>query len=115
MSKPYLKKNSWWVCLTVSLAILIGGFSAQLLADWENKNWDKETVWGGQGVGLHLTDEGGYLELDCAHATLDKPLVLDQEKRFNVPGRMWHEGGPARVDKPGDKTPTGLPFRLRGY
>ncbi len=59
--------------------------------------------WGGVHVRLTVTDEGGKIEFDCAHGTLDSPLALDDEGRFDVPGTLVREGGPVRKDAPEER------------
>ena len=53
-----------------------------------------EGAWGGPHVQLSVNEQGGTIEFDCAHGTLDAPLDLDSEGRFDVPGRFTREGGP---------------------
>jgi len=50
--------------------------------------------WGGPGVQLLVNDQGATIEFDCAHGTLEAPLDLDSQGRFDVPGRFTREGGP---------------------
>lgn len=52
--------------------------------------------WGGPHVRLSVNDQGAAIEFDCGHGTLDAPLDLDQQGRFDVPGRFAREGGPVR-------------------
>ncbi len=52
--------------------------------------------WGGPHVHLSVQDQGALIEFDCGHGTLDAPLELDQQGRFDVPGRFAREGGPVR-------------------
>jgi hypothetical protein len=54
-------------------------------------------TWGGTGIGLEVTDSGGTLEFDCAHGSIDEPLLLDAGGRFDAKGRFAREhGGPVR-------------------
>jgi hypothetical protein len=55
--------------------------------------------WGGQHVRLTVAPAGGVIEFDCAHGTLDQPLDLDAEGRFDVQGTLVAEGGPVREDE----------------
>jgi hypothetical protein len=55
-------------------------------------------VWGGEHLQLVVTEAGGTTEFDCAHGSLDSPLALDEEGRFDVPGTLVREGGPIRED-----------------
>ncbi|HEV2707816.1 MAG TPA: hypothetical protein VGV59_17990 [Pyrinomonadaceae bacterium] len=55
-------------------------------------------LWGGERVSLEVGDEGARVEYDCAHGTIDRPLVLDRRGRFNVTGTHVEErGGPVRM------------------
>jgi hypothetical protein len=65
--------------------------------------------WGGPSVNLAVEDAGAHVEFDCAHGTLTRPLSLDAEGRFSVPGTFFREGGPER---PGDP---GTPVRYSGH
>jgi hypothetical protein len=66
--------------------------------------------WGGQHVRLTVEDAGGTIEFDCAHGSLDEPLLLDSSGHFDVEGRLVAEGGPVRNDEPESARPT----RYRG-
>ena len=53
--------------------------------------------WGGDHIRLEVTDQGGQVEYDCAHGTIDQRIVLDAQGRFNVSGTHVREhGGPVR-------------------
>jgi hypothetical protein len=68
-------------------------------------------TWGGEHISLELTAEGGRVEYDCAHGTLDGPLVPDREGRFEAAGTHTAEhGGPVREGE----EETGRPARYRG-
>ena len=66
--------------------------------------------WGGAHVRLTVGANGGTIEFDCAHGSLDEPLALDASGRFDVKGRLVGEGGPTRQDE----TASGSPARYRG-
>ncbi len=54
-------------------------------------------TWGGTGIRLEITAAGGRVEYDCAHGTIDRPLVFDRRGRFDAPGMHFPEhGGPVR-------------------
>jgi hypothetical protein len=54
-------------------------------------------AWGGDHAVLTVSDNGGRVEFDCAHGTLDYPLHLDDGGRFSVAGTFVPEhGGPVR-------------------
>ena len=56
--------------------------------------------WGGQHVRLSVANGGSTIEFDCAHGSLDEPLLLDAAGHFDVKGRLVAEGGPVRNDEP---------------
>ena len=54
-------------------------------------------TWGGQHILLEATARRVSIEYDCAHATIDKRIVLDRNGRFEVSGMQVSErGGPVR-------------------
>jgi hypothetical protein len=55
--------------------------------------------WGGQHVGMEVTDSGAQLEFDCAHGRIDEPLTLAESGRFELKGTYTAERpGPRRED-----------------
>jgi hypothetical protein len=66
--------------------------------------------WGGEHVRLTVSDTGARVEFDCAHGSLDEPLVLDATGRFDVKGSLVGEAGPIRKDD----TENARPARFRG-
>lgn len=72
-------------------------------------------VWGGEHIRLQVTDNGASLEYDCAHGTIDQPLKLDAEGRFEVKGTHTRErGGPVRRDERPDNQPARYTGRVEG-
>jgi hypothetical protein len=66
--------------------------------------------WGGRGAILTVRDDGGSVELDCAHGSVEV-LSLDKDGRFDVAGRLAREhSGPIRRDE----TDSSAPARYRG-
>ena len=60
--------------------------------------------WGGEHVGLKLTETGGTLDYDCAAGTIDEPLVVRRDGSFEASGTHTPAlGGPERV---GEVRPT---------
>ena len=73
--------------------------------------------WGGVGISLDVTSSGARIELDCAHGTIEAPLSLDAEGRFDAPGRLVRERpGPVRMDEneTDDKDDKGEAVRYTG-
>jgi hypothetical protein len=57
-------------------------------------------VWGGEHIRMEVTDSGADIEYDCAHSTVDEPIVLDSEGNFEVKGKyLPQHGGPIRKDE----------------
>jgi hypothetical protein len=57
-----------------------------------------EGQWGGQHVALVVGPSGARVEFDTAHGTIDRPLTLDAEGRFDLPGKLVLERpGPVRM------------------
>ena len=66
--------------------------------------------WGGDHAGAVMTDRGAKFDFDCAEGSIDGPITLDREGRFDLAGTYAREGpGPAR---PGREQ--GRPARYRG-
>jgi hypothetical protein len=54
--------------------------------------------WGGTHVALHLQSDGGTIDYDCAHGTIDAPVLADADGAFRVAGSHVREhGGPVRM------------------
>lgn len=54
-------------------------------------------IWGGTHIGIEVTESGAQLNYDCAHGSIDQPIVLDKNGRFEVNGTHTKEqGGPLR-------------------
>ena len=66
---------------------------------------------GGQHIGLEATAEGARIEYDCAHGTIQGPIVPGRDGRFEATGTHAAEhGGPVREGE----TEEGRPARYRG-
>jgi len=71
--------------------------------------------WGGDHVKLLVTETGGTLEYDCAHGTIDQPLLADSSGRFDLAGTHTREhGGPIRIGEKEDKRPARYTGRTDG-
>jgi hypothetical protein len=54
-------------------------------------------MWGGDHMALDVSESGARIEYDCAHGTINQPLVLDSSGSFDVKGSHVRErGGPVR-------------------
>jgi hypothetical protein len=82
--------------LAGALSIALGTFLWADRAGGESRLPPGRT-WGGTGIRLEVTPAGGRVEYDCAHGTIDQPLVFDRRGRFDVSGMHFPEhGGPVR-------------------
>lgn len=71
--------------------------------------------WGGTHAALRLGTGGGTIEYDCAHGTLDGPLLTDANGAFRVAGTHVREhGGPARMGEVLPHEPAIYQGRIRG-
>jgi hypothetical protein len=62
--------------------------------------------WGGDHIGMVVTDTGATIEYDCAAGRITGPLTLDANGDFNWTGiHSPGHGGPIRVDEPPDNRP----------
>lgn len=72
-------------------------------------------TWGGEHIGLEVTDGGGLIEYDCAHGTIDEKIVTDARGDFRLRGTHVRErGGPVRKGQPEDKHPAVYRGRIKG-
>ncbi len=57
----------------------------------------KKGTWAGEHIHLEVTEQGGQVEYDCAHGSIDQRIVLDAQGHFKVKGTHVRErGGPVR-------------------
>ena len=69
-------------------------------------------VWGGEHIGLTVTDSSATLDYDCAYGTIDEPLSTDDNSEFEAVGvHVFEHGGPIRIDE----TPDEHPALYKGY
>lgn len=71
--------------------------------------------WGGEHISLEVTAQGGQVEYDCAHGTIDQNIVPDGKGHFDVRGTHVREhGGPQRKDENLDSHPAQFTGQLNG-
>ena len=62
--------------------------------------------WGGDHVGLTVSETGGTLEYDCASGTIDQPILAATDGNFTAIGTHTRgHGGPIRIDEIPDRHP----------
>lgn len=67
----------------------------------------KAGVWGGNRINLEVTDDSTLVEFDCAHGTINHPVILDQQGRFEAKGTYVSEGhGPTRAGSDQEGSPS---------
>ena len=63
-----------------------------------------EGRWGGEHIALSVAADNSTIEYDCAHGTIDEPLILDGNSNFVAVGTHTRESpGPIRLDEPPDR------------
>ena len=73
-----------------------------------------EGLWGGKHIRLEVTGEGASAEFDCATGTLEGPLTLDGDGRFEVKGTFTPErGGPVREGREPEPRPARYSGRVK--
>ena len=71
--------------------------------------------WGGAHVHLSLTPTGGTVEYDCAHGTIDQPVIPGSGGRFAALGTHVREhGGPVRMGEILPSSPARYSGAVRG-
>ena len=92
--------------------LLLAGFALASLAACKGEVVPNG-AWGDDHVSLTVSDNGGRVEFDCAHGTLDHPLRVDEMGRFSVPGTYVAEhSGPARRGEKVESRPARYQGRL---
>ena len=62
--------------------------------------------WGGEHIGILVSDSSATLEYDCAYGTIDEPIIPDDDGKFEVSGvHVFEHGGPIRINEVPDKHP----------
>lgn len=60
-------------------------------------------TWGGPHIRLIVDGKSASVEYDCAHGTIEGPLSIDGDGKFNFTGKHIRErGGPVRAGKAQD-------------
>ncbi|MGB5850532.1 MAG: hypothetical protein WBH40_18735 [Ignavibacteriaceae bacterium] len=67
---------------------------------------DLKGTWGGEHIGILVSDSSATLEYDCAHGSIDEPIIPDDGGKFEVSGvHVFEHGGPIRSDEVLDEHP----------
>jgi len=69
-------------------------------------------VWGGEHIGMVVSDSSVILDYDCAYGTIDEPFITDCNGEFEVVGvHIKEHGGAIRIGE----TPDEHPALYKGY
>lgn len=72
-------------------------------------------TWGGEHVSMEITERGASVEFDCAHAAIDRKIILGGRGRFDVPGTYVEEhGGPLRENEQLNSYPARFTGQIKG-
>src|ERR1700749_4879442 len=72
-------------------------------------------TWGGEHIGLEVSEQGATVEYDCAHGTIDQKIVTDAGGNFNLRGPHVREhGGPVRKGETEDSPPAAYKGQIKG-
>ena len=72
-------------------------------------------LWGGNHISMEITDSGAKIEYDCAHGTIDQPVMVNRKGKFNLAGSHTREtGGPVRSDAEPNTRPARFTGRVAG-
>ena len=71
-------------------------------------------MWGGMHIGLEVSDSGARVVYDCAHGTIDQPMILNSTSQFDVTGSYVRErGGPLREGESAGSEPVRYTGRIQ--
>ncbi len=104
------------VLLPALLGSCAGGGSGVLPGDTDSEPISvPDGAWGGDQIMVQTRDDGAVLEYDCAHGTIDGPLLLDRQGVFHAAGVHVPEGaGPGREDGKPTSRPASYTGRVEG-
>jgi len=95
-----MKKIILNISLLLMAWIFYGGCSSSI------SQIDLNGKWGGKHIGIVVSDSSATLEYDCAHGTIDEPIIPDAEGKFEASGvHVFEHGGPIRIDEIPDEHP----------
>ena len=111
-----MRVSSTVIVLSLLAGILWQGGSCQpsIMNSQPNQETDKVPTgtWGGDHIGLEVTDQMAEIEFDCAHGTINHQLTLDSDLNFNLTGTYTREhAGPVRREEGSH----GQPARFTGH
>lgn len=104
-----MKKSILNISLLLIVLIFYSGCSSRI------SQIDLTGKWGGEHIGILVSDSSATLEYDCAHGTIDEPIVPDDDGKFEVSGvHVFEHGGAIRIDETPDEHPALYKGRIIG-
>src|SRR5256885_495519 len=105
--------------LPLLLTFLINGSNKNVGGSVGEQNRKTKTLqkgtWGGEHIQLEVSEEGGQIEYDCAHGSIDQKIALDARGRFKVAGtHVVERGGPVRESGSSNGDPVEITGRVSG-
>jgi hypothetical protein len=92
--------------LSASFFIRCAGSNSQVI---------QSGIWGGQHIGMIVSDSSATLDYDCAHGTIDEPIITDDNGMFSVTGiYVFEKGGPIKLGEILDKHPAVYEGSIKG-
>jgi hypothetical protein len=92
------------IILYISLLLIVWIFSSGCGSS--NSQIDITGKWGGEHIGILVSDSSATLEYDCAYGTIDEPIIPDDDGKFEVIGvHVFEHGGPIRINEAPDEHP----------
>jgi hypothetical protein len=93
MDVEVMPMRAFLVCLCSAASVLAAGPLAAQSGD------TSANAWGGDHVRMELTKTGAKLDFDCASGTIDQPLTIPEDGKFQAHGTFIPERpGPVRKD-----------------
>jgi hypothetical protein len=92
--------------LILNFSLLLIGWIFISGCSGSNSQIDLSGKWGGEHIGIMVSDSSATLEYDCAHGTIDEPIIPDNDGNFEVIGvHVFEHGGPVRSNEVPDEHP----------
>lgn len=93
--------------------VLVGLLMSALMA--QNTQRIASGVWGGPHISIDVGSRSARIEYDCAHGSIEGPLVVDTEGKFHLRGTFTPErGGPVRADDAAQGQPATYAGEIKG-
>jgi hypothetical protein len=102
---------------TSGYGITVNDTKVKSLLNKTNAKMDDSIIgsWAGNHITMEVTQQGAKIEYDCASGTINKKIILDKNKRFDVSGTQVEEhGGPIRESDAPNSYPVRFIGRIKG-